>query len=373
METQARYALVGSFALAVMLCAVGFVLWLEHPGGFTRRTAYRIRFEHSVSGLQKGAAVQFDGIKVGEVTGLVIDPQDPSRIVVAIAVETDVPVRADTRVGIDSQGLMGTSVVSLEGGSANAPATAEAHGGPLLIADPAAGRSLTQSAKETLDKVDRLLGDNSAAMTSIIGNVQTFSVALARNSGRLDSVMAGLEKMAGGPPKAAPRFYDLSLPKAVASDATKEMPQIAVPEPSALGELQSQKVLARNADGEITELGDARWTDLLPKVVQAKIVEFCGMANLSATMPDALMSQASPSRQLRIDVRRFDLSRVGAPSAVITLAVSVVSPEGRVLASRVFNASASSSSDEIPAVMSAFDTAFGRIATDLVAWLSGVA
>ena len=373
METRARYALVGSFALAVVLCAVGFVLWLERPGGFTQRTAYRIRFERSVSGLQTGAAVQFDGIKVGEVTGLVIDPRDPSRIVVSIAVATDTPIRADTKVGIESQGLMGTSAVALEGGSAAAPAMAEAPGGPLLVADAAAGRSLTESAKETLDKVDRLIGDNSDAMTSIIGNVRTFSVALARNSGRLDSVMAGLEKMAGGPPKAAPRFYDLTLPQVLASDAAKAMPQIAVAEPSALGELQSQKLLVRNADGEIAQLGEARWTDLLPKVVQAKVVEAFGPAALPAGMPDPMATPPAPQRQLRIDIRSFDLTMAGPPTAVVTLAVAVVSPEGRILASRVFSASTQSTSSEVPAAVAAFDSAFGKVANDLVTWLPGVA
>lgn len=373
METRARYVLVGSFVMAVVICAVGFVLWLERPGGFTQKTAYRILFEKSVSGLQTGAAVQFDGIKVGEVTGLGIDPSDPGRIIVSIAVATNTPVRVDTRVGIESQGLMGTSAVALEGGSADAPAVGEGPGGPLLVADPAAGRSLTQSAKETLDKVDRLIGDNSESMTAIIANVRTFSDALARNSGRLDSVMAAVEKMAGGPPKTPPRFYDLTLPEVPVSDAAKAMPQIVVPEPSALGELQTQKLLVRNADGEIAQLGEARWTDLLPKLVQQKLVEALGPAALPVGMPDPMAAPSAAQRQLKVDIRSFDLVTTGSPTAVVSLAVSVVSPEGRVLANKLFSASARSSSTEVSPSLAAFNVAFGQVANDIVAWVSGLA
>lgn len=373
METRARYVLVGSFTLAVLLAAAGFILWLERPGGLSQRTVYRIRFEHSVSGLQNGAAVQFDGIKVGEVTSLGIDPRDPVHIIAAIAVATGTPVRADTRAGIEAQGLMGTVAITLEGGSVDAPALAETVGGPLLLADPDAGRSLTQSAKAALDKVDRLIGDNSESMGAIIGNVKTFSIALARNSGRLDSVMAGLEKMAGGPPKDPPKFYDLSPFTVKASAYAKPAAQIAIPEPSALGELQSQKILARSPDGEISQLGEARWTDVLPKLVQAKLMEVCGMADIPAIVPDPMMNQAAPQRQLKIDIRDFDIAMLGQPTAVVTLVATVISPDGQVIGSRRFSASVPSASSAVPNAVAAFGSAFGKVATDLAAWLSGVA
>jgi phospholipid/cholesterol/gamma-HCH transport system substrate-binding protein len=70
METRARYALIGLFMLAVIAASFAFVYWLENKGGFAQRETYQIRFQGSVSGLLIGSAVLFNGIRVGEVTGL---------------------------------------------------------------------------------------------------------------------------------------------------------------------------------------------------------------------------------------------------------------------------------------------------------------
>ncbi|MGB3022331.1 MAG: MlaD family protein, partial [Methyloceanibacter sp.] len=74
METRARYALIGMFMLAVIAASFAFVYWLENKGGFGQQAYYRVRFENSVSGLLVGSAVLFNGIRVGEVTALTLDP-----------------------------------------------------------------------------------------------------------------------------------------------------------------------------------------------------------------------------------------------------------------------------------------------------------
>ena len=70
MEIRARYVQIGAFTLAVIAAGFAFVYWLNNAGGLRERTVYQIRFESSVSGLLVGSAVLFNGIRVGEVTGL---------------------------------------------------------------------------------------------------------------------------------------------------------------------------------------------------------------------------------------------------------------------------------------------------------------
>ena len=77
METKARYVLVGLFALFVIAGVFGFVYWLETIGGSGERVVYRIHFERTVSGLRVGSAVLFNGLRVGEVTGLALDLDNP--------------------------------------------------------------------------------------------------------------------------------------------------------------------------------------------------------------------------------------------------------------------------------------------------------
>ena len=99
METRAPYALIGLFVLAAIGAVFGFVYWLHNSGGLSERTVYRVRFENTVSGLLKGAAVLFNGIRVGEVTDLQLDTDNPRQITATIA-DGGTPVRADTcRIG----------------------------------------------------------------------------------------------------------------------------------------------------------------------------------------------------------------------------------------------------------------------------------
>src|SRR4030065_2475000 len=93
METRARYALIGLFMHAVIAASFGFVYWLENKGGFTQREIYQIRFQGSVSGLLVGSAVLFNGIRVGEVTGLGLKPDAPQDVIATIPVDRGTPLR----------------------------------------------------------------------------------------------------------------------------------------------------------------------------------------------------------------------------------------------------------------------------------------
>src|SRR3982751_6327544 len=132
METRAPFVIVGAFMLVAIAFVFGFVYWLQNAGGLGPRTVYHVQFEGSVPGLLVGAAVLFNGIRVGEVSDLGLAPDSPRRVNATISVTSTTPVRADTKVGLEFQGLTGVPVIALEGGmmvSSAAPVT-------LLVAEP---------------------------------------------------------------------------------------------------------------------------------------------------------------------------------------------------------------------------------------------
>src|ERR1700704_2873663 len=120
METRANYVLMGLFTLAVIVGGFGFVYWFNTIGGVGDRAVYRIVFEGSVSGLRTGASVLFNGIRVGEVTELKLDPTAPRAVVAMVAIDKSVAVRADTWVSLEYQGVTGTASIALKGGSQSA-------------------------------------------------------------------------------------------------------------------------------------------------------------------------------------------------------------------------------------------------------------
>jgi phospholipid/cholesterol/gamma-HCH transport system substrate-binding protein len=188
METRANYVLIGSFTLAVIAAAFGFVLWFQSLHTAKARSPLRIVFEGSASGLRNGGSVNFNGIRVGEVVSVKLD--DPRRVVALAMVENSAPIRKDTMVGLEFQGLTGVAAISLKGGEAAAPPVPlDEDGVPILTADPAALQDVTESIRATLQNVNRVVAENQAAVKNTLQNVETFTASLARNAGKIDDVV----------------------------------------------------------------------------------------------------------------------------------------------------------------------------------------
>ncbi|NJO35146.1 MAG: MCE family protein, partial [Rhodospirillales bacterium] len=336
METQARYVQVGGFTLAVIVAAFVFVYWLGNATGLGTRSVYIVRFESSVAGLIKGSTVLFNGVRVGEVTRLDLDSTSPRQVLVAIAVESTTPVRADTVVSIDFQGLTGSPVIALVGGASREPLPKLA-GLPLLRADDLAGQSMSGAARDVLRRLDAILTDNAQPLKTMIGNLDTFAAALARNSDKLDGIVAGLERMTGGAAKSRLATYDLSRPAIALPLAKVPAVQLTVLEPSALSVLDSDRIQSISPTGGYTAFADAQWGDLLPKLVQmsfARSLEDVGLT-ASATRP---VDNLAADFQIALDIRKFQL----APSeeGEIEVGAKLLDSKGRIVVTRLARASA---------------------------------
>jgi phospholipid/cholesterol/gamma-HCH transport system substrate-binding protein len=200
METRANYVLIGIFTLAVVVGVFGFVYWFQNIGGTGERAFYRVVFEGSVSGLRTGASVLFNGIRVGEVTGLQLNPQRPQQVIATLSIDKSVAVRADTEIGLEFQGLTGIASVSLKGGSPSSKVLAGAGPKeipPLLTAPPGATQDVTQAARDTLRRLDDFISENQKAFHSALDNIDKFTGTLARNSEHIDSTLANIDKFSG--------------------------------------------------------------------------------------------------------------------------------------------------------------------------------
>ena len=87
METRANFVLIGVFTLAVIAGAFLFVLWFSGLTRISEHKTYEVLFTGSVSGLSRGSAVLFNGLRVGEVTQINFVAEDPSRVRVLVDVD----------------------------------------------------------------------------------------------------------------------------------------------------------------------------------------------------------------------------------------------------------------------------------------------
>jgi phospholipid/cholesterol/gamma-HCH transport system substrate-binding protein len=368
MEIRARYVQMGAFTLAVIFAGFAFVYWLKNAGGLAERTLYRVQFESPVSGLLQGSAVLFNGIRVGEVTALELSGANPRQVLATIAIDRATPVRRDTAVGIDFQGLTGSPVVALTGGTSAEPLAAARGAPPVLVADPVATQSMSQSAREVLRRMDAVLAENAEPLRKTIGNLDTFSGALARNSDRLDGIVAGLERMTGGAAaRARVSVYDLVLPRIPHGERKASGAQLVVPDPTALAALDSDKMLSVTPAGTSAALPDAQWSDTLSKLLQVKIIRAFEDAGVVGGVSRPLEG-VTGDFQLLIDVRKFQLSLAGPPAAEIEFSAKVLDDKGRIAGTRIFLASAPAKGSDAASAKAALEQAFGAAVIDLVDW-----
>jgi phospholipid/cholesterol/gamma-HCH transport system substrate-binding protein len=365
METRAPFVIVGAFVLAAILAVFGFVYWLNNAGGIGKRESYQLVFNGPVPGLLVGAAVLFNGIRVGEVTSLELVADRPHDVHVAVAVAEHTPVRADTKVSLDFQGLTGVPVVSLEGGeSAVAPPVQGA-----LIAEKGAGQSMTQAARDALRKVDSVLSDNSVPLHDAITNLSTFTDGLARNTPRLDGIINGLERMTGAVAPPRKLTFDLKAADQFEDPHQPLEPGLTVAEPTAIARLQTQRFLFASDENPHDEFANVQWSDSLPALVQAKLLQSFENYDIThaPTRGDALSDSGT---RLMIDLRQFEIAGVPGPQATIGLSAKLIDGAGHLKAAKIFQETAPIQTPSVGDTGAAFNDAFVKLAGKLVLWVA---
>ncbi len=370
MERQARFLLMGVFMLAFAAAVFASVYWLRGVASLGATTVYTVRFQGAAPGVEVGSSVLFNGVRVGEVDKIAFDSTDPNEVLVTISIERQTPVRVDTRVGVDNLGPISAGLISLRGGGANSPPPSGVAGEPpVLTADPALSVGLGETARTVLQRVDKVVADDSDSLHATLSNLQVFSETLSRNSGRIDSILAGLERMTGGgQPKAPAPMYDLAAP--TSAPAVKKLAaSLTVAEPTAVVMYDSQHVLLRQKNGGFVSLDDAQWSDSLVKLVQARLVQTYENAQLFASVSRPVEG-ASPEVQLLVDIRSFVVSATPEPTAEIVVGAKLASADGKIVAEREFRRSLPVASLAAADAVATLNSAFVDFESELVAWTS---
>src|SRR3989304_5851822 len=184
METRANYILIGVFTLLVIAGGFGFVWWFQRLSGSGSQVGFGGVYDGSVSGLRPGSAVLFNGIRVGEVSVIRLDTEDPRKVVALISVASTTPVRTDTSAGLELAGLTGVASVARVGGSPTA-ALLKPEGGkpPRIVAGGGAFTDVMQGAKQVLERMDRLIETNEKKLEQILADISPATMDLAARNG----------------------------------------------------------------------------------------------------------------------------------------------------------------------------------------------
>ena len=117
--TKAQKARLGAFLLVSTALLVGTLAVLVGSSIFARHDTYTLVIEGSISGLEKGAQVRYNGIRVGRVETLEIAPDNPSAVLITLNLYQGTPVTEDTLAVVNMQGITGLKYIELTGGTAD--------------------------------------------------------------------------------------------------------------------------------------------------------------------------------------------------------------------------------------------------------------
>ncbi len=206
METRARHVLIGLFTLIAAALAVLFALWLGRSDRSRDFHLYDIAFEEAVSGLSRGSTVEFNGIRVGDVVDLRLDPDNPRNVFARVRVERDAPVRTDTQAMLMPVGITGTSQIRLSSG--NAPTTQALVGDdqniPIIHATPSPMSKLLAGGEDVLYNFNQLLvsantlfsNENIQKLSQTLAHIEKTTQALANQRDGLGQAIANFNQAA---------------------------------------------------------------------------------------------------------------------------------------------------------------------------------
>lgn len=184
MEPRAHHVLIGLFTVIVAGAALLFALWLGKSYKDVDLRHYTVIFSETVRGLTKGSAVQYSGIKVGDVVDLSLDPQDPGKVRARIRVDSTIPIHQDTRAKLVLTGITGTVVIALSGGTPDSPPLIAKDGkDPVIVAIPSA--------------ISQLLANSDNLTTNLTELVMNAKAILSPETAQsLNKTLASLEQVA---------------------------------------------------------------------------------------------------------------------------------------------------------------------------------
>lgn len=201
METKANHVLIGAFVLVLVAALFAFVLWVARIDGRDTKE-YDIFFQDSVTGLDVGSDVRFNGVPIGQVKRIALLPHDPRKVRVRVSITADAPILEDTTATLEPLGVTGLVIVQLSGTMIGAqPLTEEGpYDVPVIPSRPSPLSALFNDAPQLLQQAtlavtrlaDLLGPENSQSITQSLKNVEKVTQTMADRAPEIDRTLQEL-------------------------------------------------------------------------------------------------------------------------------------------------------------------------------------
>jgi phospholipid/cholesterol/gamma-HCH transport system substrate-binding protein len=205
MERDAHYAAVGIATVALLAALAVFSIWLARLQFNNDYDLYDIVFYGPVRGLSEGGEVHFNGIRVGEVTDLNLDPKKGDQVIARIRLDATTPVRVTSRAQLEPQGITGLNYIQITAGNPssallksqypeNVVPVIQSQPSPIAELLSGSGTVLAQTV-DALNRINRVLSDdNIRSFSASLKNVEAITAEFEARKGMLEQLEQALTR-----------------------------------------------------------------------------------------------------------------------------------------------------------------------------------
>lgn len=213
MQSKVNYSVVGMFVVILTALLFILIIWLSSAGRGKEYQTYLVYVHEDVTGLSVESPVRFNGVSVGYVQSLELDPANPKLVKLVLRIERKVPVTTSTYAILNAQGVTGVVYVNLKAATEKAPLLKAAPGQPYPVI--ASHPSLLLQLSEVLPGVTKniqnlsmnvagvLDKDNQASIKDALKNIDIITKSLADNSTEVSALIKNLAKASDQFPEVA--------------------------------------------------------------------------------------------------------------------------------------------------------------------------
>lgn len=181
-----REVKIGVFAVAMILAAWAGIRFLKGFDIFGRNTVYYAAYDQ-IAGVQAASPVQMQGVKIGTVTGITLDPRRSDKVILQLTIKRQYLIPEDSEAKIISSSLMGAKAIEIIYGASSAYLEAGdtlRSGRDRDLMDMAGSEldffkqkfsRIADDLSRTLDNVNLLLEENATNISGTLGNLNSVS------------------------------------------------------------------------------------------------------------------------------------------------------------------------------------------------------
>ncbi len=199
MESQVHFKRVGFFLVFMFFLMLIGIFWIGRFVSSHKGDNYIVIFEkQSLDGLQKDSAVTMKGIKVGTVSSYKISEENIQRVRVTIELDTETPVKIDTKAVLRRNLLTGLAKIDLVGGTQDAPLLNKIEQNesyPIINEELTQLEKIADSVPEILLKIEEtIIRINSLFNKNNVDNLSSTLESLRVFSGEISKVSPNISK-----------------------------------------------------------------------------------------------------------------------------------------------------------------------------------